>query len=573
MKTIFAVAKQTLLQCLRMKTALGVLIMLALTLIFMPNLVSGDGTLAGQIRSLLTYGIGLTTFLLAVFTILVTVSIITEDIRNKTIILIVVKPISRWKYLLGRWLGIIVLDLVLCAITFTGVYVGVLFLRNATSAGPEDRTTIETEIFTAREIISPRVPDFDAIARAKINELKKDKVEYQRRLQSYSNEKDWRKRSSEERLYDYYYARAKNEVEIKNTGGQFLWVFDNIKLSNLTITEKCDLYFQPSRNRFVFTADKKLLGRLKQYTPIYVNDMKALVTKIGPTAFEVSFKRNQIEKTPVKNITSDKSANITVTPVCQLRYTAQIFNRSGTNEGFQGAFKYRLFWGGYDDPKDANSQSIWTRNSYDMEDGTAKTGAASEFNIMPEHLGKANNTLGVVLYNGGVAYTEAQEGASPNNSLTLKIGLNTISLMVPVESFTSNYIKAVLLIFLQLLFLAALGIFFSTFLSFPISMIACSVFLLGGIMFGSIQQSIHDIGFANEEGVLPIMSKIAYGVISFIMPDISAMTPSDKLADGMLISWSKVFSLGGINAVCRGIFYLLIGCGIFYKREISQVQV
>ena len=578
MKTIFAVAKQTLLQCLRMKTALGVLVLLALTLIFMPNMVSGDGSLAGKIRSLISYGIGMSTLLLAIFTLLVTVSIVTEDIRNKTIILIVVKPISRWKYLLGRWLGIVLLDLILCALTFTGVYLGVLFLRDMTPENAQDRTAIETEIFTARKILFPRMKDYRAATLRKIEKLKKESPQqYNKRLELFRNEHDWRKRTLEERLYQYYYNQIMNKNQVRDTGESFRWIFDNLDLSNATITQDCEL-FRQTKNQFVFTASNEILAKLRRSLPIYVNEVKVAVTNIGPTAFEVSFTKTQFDNPQIQKVLAEKKAKIRVTPVCQLRYKPQIINQYDSNEGYIGAFKYGVIWGGYSDPKNPNSSDEKESkpeiifNAYDREEGIATINSVSEINILPEYLGDKNSIF-VQFYNLGSGYSSKAPDSAQDDFLTLRIPLSSVQLMVPVESFTSNYIKAVILIFLQLAFLATLGIFFSTFLSFPVSMIACSVFLLGGILFGSIEMSVYESDFANQKNVFTALSQISYSIIKFVMPDISAMTPSDKLANGILISWSNIFSLGGINAVCRGLFYLLIGCGIFYKREISQVQV
>ncbi|MGA2266255.1 MAG: hypothetical protein ABSH10_07485, partial [Phycisphaerae bacterium] len=60
MRRIWAVTRQTFAQCLRMKVAAAFIILLGVTLAILPVTMKGDGTLAGRIRTLLSYGCGMT---------------------------------------------------------------------------------------------------------------------------------------------------------------------------------------------------------------------------------------------------------------------------------------------------------------------------------------------------------------------------------------------------------------------------------------------------------------------------------------------------------------------------------
>ena len=64
MGSVWAIARHTFAQCLRMRVAAAFLLLLAAMLGALPLMMKGDGTLAGQIRTFLSYSTSLTGFLL-----------------------------------------------------------------------------------------------------------------------------------------------------------------------------------------------------------------------------------------------------------------------------------------------------------------------------------------------------------------------------------------------------------------------------------------------------------------------------------------------------------------------------
>ena len=65
MRGLWTVARQTFAQALRMKVAGVFILLLAMALIALPFLMSGDGTLSGQIRTFLVYSMVVTAALLS----------------------------------------------------------------------------------------------------------------------------------------------------------------------------------------------------------------------------------------------------------------------------------------------------------------------------------------------------------------------------------------------------------------------------------------------------------------------------------------------------------------------------
>ena len=64
-----------------------------------------------------------------------------------------------------------------------------------------------------------------------------------------------------------------------------------------------------------------------------------------------------------------------------------------------------------------------------------------------------------------------------------------IKLLYRSGSFEGNYIRAVLLVLTRLIFLAALGVSLSTWLSFPVAIFICIVFFFVGTFYGFIFES------------------------------------------------------------------------------------
>ncbi|RKY05747.1 MAG: hypothetical protein DRP56_08660, partial [Planctomycetota bacterium] len=101
MHSIWAVARNTLAQALRMKIAAVVVLLLLILLPLMSMVMDGDGTLLGKLQTFTSYGLGLISLLLCVLTIAISTFTLSNDIKRKHIFLVITKPIRRWELILG----------------------------------------------------------------------------------------------------------------------------------------------------------------------------------------------------------------------------------------------------------------------------------------------------------------------------------------------------------------------------------------------------------------------------------------------------------------------------------------
>lgn len=122
MRSIWAVASNTIKQALRMKIAAVFIVLLFVLLPVMGVSMTGDGTLKGRLQTFVSYSLSLTNLLLCLLTVIVTIYTLTIDIKQKQIYSVITKPIRRYQLLLGKLLGVVLLNTGLLALFSAIIY-------------------------------------------------------------------------------------------------------------------------------------------------------------------------------------------------------------------------------------------------------------------------------------------------------------------------------------------------------------------------------------------------------------------------------------------------------------------
>lgn len=159
MDRIWAIATNTIRQALRMKIAL---VFIVLLLVLLPVLAwgsSGDGTPKGRIQTFVSYGMSLTSLLLSVLTIFVTTHTATSDIVQRQVFTVLCKPIRRWEFLLGKFVGVLFLDLALLVLFSSFIYITVRKLPRFLEMTPLEAFQLDTQFYTARYGILPAIEE------------------------------------------------------------------------------------------------------------------------------------------------------------------------------------------------------------------------------------------------------------------------------------------------------------------------------------------------------------------------------------------------------------------------------
>ncbi|UCG34475.1 MAG: ABC transporter permease [Phycisphaerales bacterium] len=162
MGRIWSIARLTVAEAIRRKVAILFILIMAAVLATLPFVMKGDNTLTGRIQTFLAYSMTTLSFLLCMLTILLGCGSVALEIRSRQIYLTGTKPVPRWQILFGKWLGIVLLDLVLLGVGVGAVYGVVKYLATLPGTNPDDAYVLHNEVLTARAGVEMLVPDFAA---------------------------------------------------------------------------------------------------------------------------------------------------------------------------------------------------------------------------------------------------------------------------------------------------------------------------------------------------------------------------------------------------------------------------
>lgn len=172
MLRLLAVARNTFLEAIRTRVTAVFIVLLAVAILSLP-MMSGHGTLIERMQTYLAYSLGLTIFLLSVLTLLLGCGLFCGEIRKRQIFAPLTKPVARWQYLLGRWLGVVSLQTLLCFGAGAAIYTMVYYLKDRIP-DPQQQAILNDQLLVGRARIFPTPIDFNARVEARMQQLAKD---------------------------------------------------------------------------------------------------------------------------------------------------------------------------------------------------------------------------------------------------------------------------------------------------------------------------------------------------------------------------------------------------------------
>ena len=460
MRRIWAVATNTIRQALRMKVAAIFIVLLLVLLPTMGLTATGDGTLKGRLQTFVSYGLSLTSLLLSLLTIIVSIYAITSDIEQRQIYTVVTKPIRRYQIILGKVLGVLVLDVALLSL-FAGIVFGVTsLLPRFVNASDQERQEARNEFYTARASLVPPVIDVQKEVEALYSRLQKnDQLDV-----LYPN-------MPREYIFKQLTNRLRLEKRAAAVGQMLVWEFRNVK----PMDPNQDLFIRFKYDVSVTPADEQVYGdwrigdqrqfqqgvQAQMQTPIWRQTRKDIVRKFHEV------------KAPASVVAQD---------------------------GY-------LAVGFYNDPR-LNETVIL----FPIEDG--------------------------------------------------------LEVLYKADTFTGNFIRAALLIFCRLIFLACLGALAASFLSFPVAILFCLVIFLTGTISGFIVESF---GYMSQD-VSQIYTYTVQAIIQ-VLPQFDKYNPTQFLVPARLMSWGFLGEVALVMVLIKATLLLLLALLIFSFRELAKVVV
>ena len=239
MYSIWAVATNTIKQALRLKIAAAFIVLLLVLLPLIGFTATGDGTVKGRLQTFVSYGLSLTNLLLCLLTVILSVYSLTSDIQQRQIYTVITKPIRRFQLLVGKLLGVILLDVVLLVLFAGIIYAITIYTPSFVDTTDDDRVALDNEFFTARASLIPAEVD-----------VTKDVINLYNELDKNAQLEGIFPGLSREEIIGRLTTQKKLETRAAAVGQEILWEFHNVRPEepnqSLFIRFKYDVSVNPS---------------------------------------------------------------------------------------------------------------------------------------------------------------------------------------------------------------------------------------------------------------------------------------------------------------------------------------
>ncbi|MBM4027572.1 MAG: hypothetical protein FJ280_19530 [Planctomycetes bacterium] len=459
MRRIWAVATNTIRQALRMKVAAIFIVLLLVLLPVMGFTATGDGTLKGRLQTFVSYGLSLTSMLLSLLTIIVSIYAITSDLEHRQIYTVVTKPIRRYQIVLGKILGVVMLDVALLVLFAGIVYSVTSLIPQFMKASDQERQAARNEFYTARASLVPPVLDVQKDVEALYTRLlRNDQLDL-----IYPN-------MTRDEIFKQLTNRLRLEKRAATVGQMLVWEFHNVRP------------LDPNQSLFVrFKYDVSVTPPDEQvYGDWHIGDQRQFL----PGARVQHYTRT-VRQTRKDAVRKFHELEAPASVVAKDGYLAVGFFNPPLNE---------------------------TVVLFPLEDG--------------------------------------------------------LEVLYKADTFTGNFLRAVLLILCRLVFLACLGALAASFLSFPVAILFCLVIFFTGSTSGFIVDSF---GYMSET-TNRIYTYTIQGIIQ-LLPQFDKYSPTTYLVSARLMTWGFLGKVALIMVIVQASLLLAFALIIFSFRELAKVVV
>lgn len=177
---VLAVARTLIDEAVRTRLVpafgLGVLLIVAV----LPVLLDPAEMLKYRVQFFLTWSLSSVAVLLSLLTVVLACGTICNEIAYKQIFLTLTKPVGRGQYLMGKWLGVVALDLLLVGVAGVGVCLGAKSMQRQPGRDDLDRQAVDRQVLVAREAVwaqPPMAMDFQGLIGKYVEQLRSQEPE------------------------------------------------------------------------------------------------------------------------------------------------------------------------------------------------------------------------------------------------------------------------------------------------------------------------------------------------------------------------------------------------------------
>ncbi|MSR44130.1 MAG: ABC transporter permease [Phycisphaerales bacterium] len=180
-----------------------------------------------------------------------------------------------------------------------------------------------------------------------------------------------------------------------------------------------------------------------------------------------------------------------------------------------------------------------------------------------------DGTLTLQIFNGGVT----NDGQTYPSEWSMNFDADGIEVLHRVGGFETNYLKAMLIDWARLIFIAALGVSAASVLSFPVAvLLSCTIFIAGAMSPFLALAMEHYYIDQEAPGLVQIFQYIIRAVVGFVRIGLAPFAQSGSatdLVDGRAISWWEVFVAIAQVGILWSVVVFSLGLASFSRKEIA----
>lgn len=173
-RRMFAIARLTFWEGVRMRIVLFFLVVLAVIVLRLPFALKGDETLAGRLQTFLSYSLGAVGLFMGLATVFLACATLSKEFQTRTLHMVVTKPVTRFEILAGKWIGVNLLCLLMLGLCGVTIYGFAVFIKQQPPLNARDELRLRDAIWIARLSAEPKVPDFEKFAGNYLEQLEKE---------------------------------------------------------------------------------------------------------------------------------------------------------------------------------------------------------------------------------------------------------------------------------------------------------------------------------------------------------------------------------------------------------------
>jgi len=551
---VLGVARTMVEESLRMGVALIFIIAMLVLLPMLPLIFGSEDRVTYMVQRFLTYSNIIVGVLLGLMTVLLAARTVSLEIATRQIHMTLTKPLGRVQYLLGKWLGIVLLNAVLLAVAGIATYGFTRAIAQNPALNALDRYAVDREVLTARlaKTPDPVGTTWENMYASVLREKQlADPTRFGDQGTSYAMlSDDARQEVASETLGRFYSIDGGQSQDFLITG-----LGEAAAAAERAIVEGQDLLVNEA-------------GLTRQQAIEYVN---AAIGRPNELDMEAAQKVSRDLRDKLKRILEREVIQLSLTPSTSPK------------------------------PENLNSEVYLKINGQPWPMPATPTAPPPRTRLINETENEQAVPAGLIAADGNMVLTitvpDTRQDGVEQKSMRFNYKDNVIEVFYRVGSFEGNLFRALVIVWLKLAFLAMVGLMAGSLLSFPVAAMLSLIVFVAAAASGTINEALDSYaGVAKSESTWQVItgtfsaffSQLAAGdlysafklclrligeAFMLLIPSFGEFNTHRPLSEGHVIQTATVANAAlKIGIIWTGIV-ALIGVYLFGKKEIARVQV